>query len=215
MKDYQKKEIKYYIFANLLLLLYLVEFDLSMISINEIILRMINFGVISGFIGVLIFIVDSLFSSEFKTSLLYLWGNLPGCTVFSEIRKGDYDDIRFLKDDALKLYKDIYDNMPISKEELEKYENSCWYRIYNCYRDKEIVRMSNRDYLFCRDVFTTTLINLIVYVICLFALCLEFSRMYILYLIVMLVVTNISARIKAKKLIYHVIAIDIHTRIKL
>ena len=69
-----------------------------------------------------------------------------------------------------------------------------------------------RDYLLCRDLYISTIIIIICYVIS----CSILSVFYwniesVVYLICMLLVTNISAHIKGRRFAINVVAYDLHT----
>mgnify|MGYP005776032037 CR=1 FL=1 len=102
--------------------------------------------------------------------------------------------------------------MPTDKKEKYRYKNDQWYRIYHRYRDIPMIFVSNRDYLLCRDLYISTIIIFICYVIsCSFLSVFNWNIEAVLYLIFMILVTNISAHFKGKRFVINVLAYDLHT----
>ena len=134
---------------------------------------------------------------------------LPGEYIFTEIKKKN-KDIRFTTDMALQKYSHIYSEIPENLNERKKYENSQWYKIYNLYREIPMVFMSNRNYLLMRDMYVSTLVIVVLYFIsCFFFRWLTYEKLYIIYLLGILIITNVATHIKAKRFVYNVIALDI------
>ena len=188
---------------------FLLEMEIcSILNTGQIILLL---SLLSSTIYIFAFLADALFSSSIKMKMLYFWGHLPGETIFSTLEKNN-TDLRFSTEHLLEKYKKIYDGMPTDKQKKYRYENDHWYRIYNRYRDIPMIFVSNRDYLLCRDLYISTIIIVICYVIS----CSILSVFYwniesVVYLICMLLVTNISAHIKGRRFAMNVVAYDLHT----
>ena len=192
IKDYRDKELKLYALANILVIIY----------IEKIITILYIFVLLS----------DSLFSESMKNRIVYFWGHLPGETVFSRL-KNEVRDIRFTQQQVLEQYKNIYENMPNDCKSRYRYENSEWYAIYNKYRDNKMVYNSNRDYLICRDMATSTVVILLLYFI--FSVVLKlipFKLGCVIYLIVMFFVTNIATRTKGERMVNNVIICDLQKK---
>lgn len=215
IKDYREKELKMYIILNIvILIMQLGIFDIHNIMSSEdswivLFIRIIDSTLISSSIYVSAFLVDSLFDSALKYKLVYLFGHLPGETIFSSLKiKGD---IRFSNDKIFIRYKEIYDQLPTNMKERYKYENDKWYEIYSKHRDKQMILISNRDYLLCRDLYIMTLVILCSYiflVICFKQISLKWNG--ILYLVTMLIITNFATRVKGTRFVRNVIAYDIN-----
>ena len=112
-------------------------------------------------------------------------------------------------DDAKSKYTDIYETI---KGKPKKYDQTAlWYEIYNRNRDNTIVFGSNRDYLLLRDMHAQTIMLIIVYISLLHITdIISFSKEYIIYLTLMTILLNISARVQGKRLMYNVLSVDIN-----
>ena len=212
LKDYRDKELRYYLIANIGILLLLLDFfQLSHSESNmktlEIISNVLNLSILSSTIYVLTFIADSIFSSKLKDFLIF--NRIPGSKIFSKIQEGNYD-IRILKEDALRIYINIYNSLPEKKKERYNYENAEWYKIYNKYREVPMIFSSNRDALLCRDIYFSTIMIIIIYLTLTIAFeIITFDYRYIIYLITMLLISNIGTRIKRARFVSNVIVHDI------
>jgi hypothetical protein len=212
LKDYRNKELRYYIIANIAVLLLLLDFfHLSQarynINIIKLIFNFFKISIISSIIYVLSLIADSLFSAEFK--ILLICGRSPGEIIFTRIQNKNIDK-RFTSKDVQEIYSNIYKSKPKKKKDKYFYENTEWYKIYSKYRDVSIIMVSNRDFLLCRDIYFSTIISIIIY----FGLTLVIKVIvldwrYISYLLLMLIITNIGTRNKSNRLVNNVIALDI------
>ena len=120
-----------------------------------------------------------------------------------------FSDNRFTLDDAQKKYANIYETL---KGKSGKYDQTAlWYEIYNRNRDNTIVFGSNRDYLLLRDMHAQTIMLIIVYIsLSHITGIIDFSKEYILYLTLMTILLNISARVQGKRLMYNVLSVDIN-----
>lgn len=214
IKDYREKEQKMYIIANIFVLILLSDstdfrnFQTPWISAF---VKLVDISLLSSTIYIFAFLADALFSSSIKMKMLYFCGHLPGETIFSTLKRNN-TDLRFSTEHLLEKYKKIYDNMPTDKQKKYRYENDRWYSIYNRYRDIPMIFISNRDYLLSRDLYISTIVIFICYVIS----CSIFSVFCcnvksVVYLICMLLITNISARIKCRRFAMNVVACDLHT----
>lgn len=222
IKDYREKELKLYIIANVLLILAtsnIISYNQSTESIEyfKTIIEILNISLISGFISIIAFLSDSIYSNGMKSKLVNIFGLIkqPGEKVFSDIFKG-CKDIRIEKNDALNSYGNIksrIDELEGKSKEKRKYENSQWYKIYHKYRNEEMIFVSNRDYLLCRDIFISTVSIMILYIsFTLIFKIIKFSSIYFICLLVLLVISNISCHLKAKRMVFNVIAYDLSER---
>jgi hypothetical protein len=215
LKDYREKELKYYAVANILILLLLLgnlqfQVDITTINVFTTIINILEMAFISGTIFVFTFLSDSLFPSVLKEKLVFY--RVPGETIFSNLKE-KHTDKRFTWEQAKEIYKSVYDNLPENKKEQYIYENSEWYKIYNKHRDVMMIKISNRDFLVCRDIYFTTIITIILYfVLVLIFKVIIFDCKYIGYLMCMLFISNIGTRNKAKRFVYNVISYDITNR---
>ena len=132
----------------------------------------------------------------------------PGECIFSTIRENGKDD-RISKDDAIRIYKDIYENMPKEKSKRKKYENSNWYIIYSKYREEKMIQISNREYLMTRDFVFVTIALFIIYAILSILKFTIWNYKFAILLFLLTIINLISANIKAKRFAYNVIALDL------
>jgi hypothetical protein len=212
LKNYRNKELSYYIIANIAALLLLLDFfHFSQfednIQITEIISNILNVSIISSIIYVFTFIADGLFNSDIKIWLI--GGHSPGEKIFSKIQNGTFDK-RFTCEEAQKIYSKIYELLPKEKKDKFVYENAEWYKIYNKYREVKMIMVSNRDFLLCRDIYFSTIVNIIIYLGLTFIFkTIVFDWRYIVYLSVMLILSNFGTRNKGSRFVSNVIALDI------
>lgn len=209
LKSYRNSELKWYLLANVLLLL--------LSSSNNIIARLftaegVAWEVVSAFLQtallstfsyVIVFILDSLPPTELKDRVVFLWGKKPSHTVFTAIEKKCKDD-RF-------TYEQIKAKRPEAFQPCNaNNQTSLWYAIYSKHRDVSMIHASNRDYLLARDLCVQTIIMLLVYLfLCAISKELSYSLLYIGYLAVMYTITNLATRNKARRFVFNVLAYDI------
>jgi len=212
LKDYRDKELRYYLIANIAVLLLLLDFfhmsqSVSNIQISDLISTFFNASILSSTIYVLSFVADSLFSSRIKDLLIF--GHLPGEKIFSKIKDTTIDN-RFSSEDALKKYSQVYESMPKTKKDKYTYENVEWYKIYNKHREVTMIMLSNRDFLLCRDIYFSTIIIIIIYLfLSIIFKIIIFDLRYLCYLFVMLIISNIGTRNRAMRFVCNVITYDI------
>lgn len=211
LKEYRNNELKWFLVANVLLMLLSAKYFTleNNASFLQLVVNVTNVAVFSATVYVFTFIVDSIIPSNIKTHLIFLWKRKPSETIFTRIKENCKDD-RFTKDEALKRYANIYDR--ISKNNyLKKHQTSLWYEIYNRYRDNSMVRSSNMDYLLLRDLHSQLIVMLVAYlIITLLIKLFPFSWWYLFYLLAMLIILRIGAKIQGSRMVYTVIALDIN-----
>ena len=80
--------------------------------------QLITTTLVSGVIYLFTYLSDAIVSSYLKDKIIYLFGiiNKPGECIFSSIEKKSKDD-RIYKENAKKVYNDIYKNMPKNKKD--------------------------------------------------------------------------------------------------
>lgn len=213
IKEYREKEQKMYIIANIFVLILFSNIS-DVVSFQDerfdILIKLFDTALLSSIIYIFSFLTDSLFSSGLKMKLLYLTGHLPGETIFSKLKNRNRD-LRFSTGQLFEKYKEIYDSLPTDKKKKYQYENEHWYGIYNKHRDVSMIFVSNKDYLLCRDLYISTIIIFVCYAIsCSLIHVFEWNLGCIIYLIFMLLVTNISAHIKGRRFAINVLAYDLH-----
>ncbi len=210
IKDYKDKEINMYILGIVFLYIYISNsFNIN----NDKIMyfnQLITTTLASGIIYLFTYLSDAIVSSYFKDKIIYLFGiiNKPGECIFSTIREKGKDD-RISKDDAIRIYKDIYENMPKEKSKRKKYENSNWYIIYSKYREEKMIQISNREYLMTRDFVFVTIALFIIYAILSILKFTIWNYKFAILLFLLTIINLISANIKAKRFAYNVIALDL------
>ena len=217
LKNYRNKELRYYLIANIAVLLLLLDF-LNIHQLNScvqataLISTFLYISILSSAIFVLTFTADSIFSSKLKELLIGC--RLPGETIFTKMKTKNFDK-RFSRKDVLSIYSNIYNSFPNKKKDRYTYENNEWYKIYSKYRKVTMIAISNRDYLLCRDIYFSTIVVIIIYLILtlLFKI-ITFDCRYIGYLVTMLIISNIGTRIRGRRLACNVIAYDITNRYK-
>lgn len=214
IKDYREKELKMYVIACILLFISLTQnFIIYDIKSVELVSKILNISIISSSIYLISFVADSLFSSQFKEKLVYVFGicKKPGCEVFTSILKKNNDN-RISAIKANECYKDIYEKMPKEAEQKKDYQNNCWYTIYSSHRTVKMIEISHRDFLLCRDIYCMNYILIVFYVFGWVTGILEFSKYFLYFFGLMIFCTNIACRIKAKRFVWNVIAYDLSMR---
>lgn len=122
IKDYREKELRWYITANILILL-LLQGVFNIDSVNkenmefiELTLNLLSSAALSTVFFCFILVTDSIFSSKAKDVLLYFGlFHLPAEEIFSQIKTSSYDK-RFTKEQAFKKYQEIYKDIPTNKK---------------------------------------------------------------------------------------------------
>lgn len=211
LKDYRHQELKWFLLANVLLMLITSNvFTLQWATAQtmvESIGKVLNITVFSTTIYVYTFIFDSLIPSNLKSFLVYFCEKKPSATIFTEVAKKSRDD-RFTPERAKQKYESIYQKI-LDNPGCD--ETPFWYEIYNRHRDNPIVFGSNRDYLLLRDLNSQTLTLFLIYfvVVRIFGT-ISFSQEYVLYLVIMVVALNIGARVQGKRMVYTVLSVDLN-----
>ena len=218
LKDYREKELTLFIIANTLLFLVVHQFikvDASeLLNATEVLSKIFTSVILSVTAFGFIIVIECLFTSGTKEKLLYLFGffgllNFPGCTIFTKIRNKNNDN-RFSYQSLIAKYPTLYEKLPEDKKERLRYENEKWYAIYSQNRDISMIHNSQRDWLLCRDIYVTTLVIIVTYVILLLMSFIEFYCQYLLFLVATAIITNFGANRKAVRFAYNVIAYDVN-----
>ncbi|MGN0149459.1 MAG: hypothetical protein ACI4C7_04330 [Clostridia bacterium] len=216
LKDYRRKEIPMLVLGNILVLLYSLKvFDIAMINKDNVewinlILTILNSTILSSVLYIFTIILDGIFSDKIKYRLVYLFlGKLPGETVFSDIKRNN-KDIRFSYNDLKELHPEIYNNMPDNLSLRCEYENNEWYKLLKKHKAEDMVFQSHRESLMFRDMYCSNILFLVVYLSfsALFKV-VEMNWNYVMFLLSLIILLNISARNKIKRFVYNVIASEI------
>lgn len=218
MKNYRDNELKSYVIATILMYFITTNgisgiLNKDDISILQFIINLLNVAIISSSIYAFVFVLDSVYGSDLKRTLVFLFTDEPGQTIFDSI-KTKKSDIRFSNIDVENYYKDIFAQMPEDKKGRKIYQNQQWYHIYHQYRDIEMVTTSAKDFRLCRDIFISTINIFLIYItLCIISEIVLFNIYYIGFLIIMIIISNIATRNKGKRWVYNVIAHDISEKI--
>lgn len=213
LKSYRDNEIKWYIFTYLLIAVgvYGTNFFQSPISTDA-----CKFGdlvitaTFSGAICTLAFVMDSLFSSKLKETLVFFGKmKVPGASVFSRIKNGKLKDNRFTNAEASQKYRVVIENIP--ENNAENFENAQWYKLYNKCKEQGAVVSTHRDFLLCRDLYITTISIFLLSIIGMISQLIKFSWILLIYLGAMLILTNLATHNKAHRFVNTVVAIDMAT----
>ena len=216
MKDYRQSELKMYCVALILIYFLISGRDVAFMEAMqgqgtlELVMGLLDCAVVSSAIYIFIYVLDSAYGGDLKWRLVYLFCPKPGEEIFTCI-SGRKDDTRFSQKDVQAFYGDILAAAGrLSKEERRSYENQQWYQIYHQYRDVEMVETVATDSRLCRDIFVATINTILLYLILsLWAKVMIWDCRYLLFLLCVLVLSNIAARRKGKKWVYNVIAYDL------
>lgn len=213
MKKYRNNELNSYIIVAILAY-FIANGGLNKFagdeseSIIQLIINILNILIVIVSIYTFVCILDSVYSGPMKKKLVFLASPEPGEIIFDYILKRK--DRRFSRDDILTCYHDIYEGMPADKEDRRYYQNQQWYRIYHKYKKVDMVASTGKDFRLCRDIYIATINVLVVYlVLCMITNMISLNVQYILFLIVMMIVSNIAARNKGLKWVYNSLAHDI------
>lgn len=216
MKDYREKELKWYIFAYLFLMIGISSPGLISSGSDDwfsSIEKLLSSSLFAGVICTLAFVFDCLYTAELKDLLLSLgFIALPGKTVFTRISKGKINDMRFDIKKAQEKYKDIISDLPSNKKEKKRGENTKWYSLSRIHEDDPRVKTAHRDYLLTRDLYTTTITMFVLTAAGMGFRVVEFSWIPVGYLIAMLILTNVAAHFRAHRFVNSVIAVDMNPK---
>lgn len=144
----------------------------------------------------------------------------PGCRVFDKIASGEADDYRFELDKARELYVvQIETAKAKQRGDSARYQNGEWYKLYRKHSSSTSVQSNNIEHLYSRDVYTLSVMTLLLCLLCNVA-CLVVQRSPLISPVSMVCIGIIgvlcwfSAIEKARRLVFTVIACDIAERTK-
>ena len=174
IKDYRENELKQYVVATSLLFLLLHGFiDFSNPQNIDYIKGIVSFigtSILTSVIYIFTLVIDGVMDDKLKNVIVNLWFmKLPGEYIFTEI-KAKNKDIRFTTEEALQRFSAIYSNIPTNDRKKRIYENSQWYKIYSKHRENPVIFISNRNYLLMRDMYISTFVILMLYIMASFLL---------------------------------------------
>lgn len=99
LKEYRDKELKWFLFANILLMIIssgLLVFGETIDSWIKGVSSVLNVTVFSSAIYILTFVFDSVVPSRVKVFLVFLWRKQPSATIFTDLeRKFSNDGYRY------------------------------------------------------------------------------------------------------------------------
>lgn len=217
VKDYIDKELNKFVLANIIVVLFLAgQLDLlsDTKSISVFGISLANLGIVASPMYVYIFVLNYVYSPETKDKIVFWWGRMPGCTIFTDIRQGSIHDPRFTQETIIEKYKDIYNKITqyvydgkIDKAHL--YENESWYKIYSKYKNKGAVSDALCGQLLCRDMCVATFSMLMMLFVAWFlGYGYIFNYKCVIFLVVVYSISNAAARFRASRLVLNVIALD-------
>ena len=221
VRDYQSKELEYFVLSNVIMILLFCK----VISIKELIS---GNNMIGGVLGMLlssavygsvlymaICVIDTIIPISWKEKLVFWNEALPGEIVFSEIDADRCKDRRFLRNEAVKAYADIYSDFPEGEEEKKHYENAKWYALFKLHEDRRSIKSANRDYLMCRDMSCASVVLFGLYLLAVLMIAeIVFDIRAVLVIIGEYILLNIACRNKATRLVNSVIANDLAVKEK-
>lgn len=218
IKDYRGNELKYFVIANIFALLYLGKvINLQLVTsegtYSNLIVTVINSALFSGIVYILVLISDAIVPTRIKNAIVYWFFPLPGQVAFSKWKQRCQDE-RITQKDFLKYYEKVYENMP-SKKSTRQYENTEWYKLYTKYDKEDKVLSSHRDYLMFRDMTTSTVVMLILYIV--IGSIVDFvpvCKNGIIYLLAMYAIVNVATQSRGKRFVNNVFTCDIYVKNK-
>lgn len=212
IKNYKSKELLWFIIGQIFTVIVFQTPEILNFNFTEwqiAMVKIVTSTVFSSVIGVYSFVFDAMFSDELKYKMLYFGMIRPGEIIFSKIRD-NHKDFRYTKEKAMEKYKEIYDGMPNLKSVQKAYENDNWYQIYRRHSNEPMVYYAHRDYLFCRDIYFSTIIIVAFYVLLTYLLSsVTLSWRLLLFELVLLIASNIATRKRAERFVDNVIAYDL------
>ena len=216
LDNYRQNEVKMFVVANLLMVLLTTNFfdsfglnksDINFVYACSQILKLCSIPTI---IYIYVFIAVSCIPTQLKIKLSLFFCNPPGFSVFTDIKRRDLD-IRFTSNQAREKYKSIYTKIQEIQDvnELEKFENSCWYKIYQQYRTIPKIYYAQRDFLICRDITLTALIMFFNILISSQIFEIQNVKISLFIMIFEYIAGCFATMFNAKRFVYGVIAEDI------
>ena len=218
VKDYLDKELNRFVLANVIILLLLAG-QLDVLSNAKTILvfgiNLTSIIAVASPLYIYVFFFNYIYSPKLKTRLIFWWNDMPGCTIFSDILMGKIKDSRFTQAEAVEKYDAIYIKISEYKNgdeanQIRNYENASWYKIYQRYKNEKAVLDALRGQLLCRDACVATFSMLVMLGLLWFI-----GYGYYLnckcgiFLVLVYLFSNLAARLRAKRLVLTVIALDI------
>lgn len=216
LKDYREKELKAFVFGNILLILlgtgliYKIVEPLEIDSIWKAIAELFGSSILSAIIYIFVFVLDTIVTSDFKYRVAWPIAGLPGNRIFTEIRENNRDD-RFTTELALEAYSSVYKMIDAEKDRKKcaKIQNSNWYKLYQKYESVAQVAISQRDFLLCRDMMVMMIWIIIGFMFLSCYLGQGVSCKLVTVLIIEFLALWRATRVKGRRFAYNVIAKDL------
>lgn len=220
MKDYRKEELKAYVIANIILMIWLSGILNEILNLfndysNSFIETIVTPALLSSMICIYIFIIDSIIPANWKEAIIFLIKKRPGETIFTKMKDKSFYDARFTRESAISKYQAIYDEIDkeTDKKKKRNIENSKWYQIYLKYQENGSVSGSQRDFLLTRDLCITSIILLLGFIfVCLMYKSITNKPIIYIIIIAEIVFTWIATQVKAYRFVTNVIARDIYNK---
>ena len=215
IKDYRDKELRIFVFGNILLILLGTGFVQSITqllgedNVWKAVAGLFDSSILSAVLYIYIFILDSIIPGEFKDKIIWPIRRLPGNWIFMDIKNNNKDE-RFTTEMALKMYSDLYQQIEVEKDKKKraKIQNEFWYKLYQKYESRAQVFVSQRDFLLCRDM-AVLMVWVFVGAVALSLYRGGISCKLWSVLVVEFFVIWIAARVKGERFAYNVIAKDL------
>lgn len=216
-KSYRNNELKYYVFANVVVWFFLRNGDgiwlriIEEISYLENINKILELSLVSVVTYIIIFVFDSLIPGNVKWKMAYWILPEPSEIVFEDLRKKDNDE-RFTYEQLQKKCRKIYKNIDECADEKKKYRVSKnkWYSLYLKYEKEDKIKSSKRDYIITRDLYISTIVILM---ICL-VMYLKFStnlipNSFLCIVLLEMILLKIAVRLRGIRLCRNVLALHV------
>ena len=216
LKDYREKELKTFLFGNVLLVLLGTGFIQNIVeplgadNVWKALAELFGSSVCLTIIYIFAFVLDSIIPGRIKERIIWPVCGLPGRRIFTDIRDKNRDD-RFILEDALQAYEKVYKEIDKNndKEQCGNIQNAAWYKIYQKYETHAQVYVSHRDFLLCRDM-ATLVVWVFVGTLLLYGYTgKDISSKLIIFMVVEFIILWIAAKVKGKSFVYNVIAKDL------
>ncbi len=220
-KNYRKYELKYFVFANIVLLYFLKQGNKNVAAIFEQadylenINKILCFSIVSVVTYIIIFVFDSLIPGNIKWRMVYWVLPKPSESVFYTLSKNDKED-RFLLDELKTKCEKIYDKLDHcdDKEMKKRISKIEWYNLYLKYENEEKIKSAKRDYVITRDLYVSTAVILILSIA---SLCYSkelIPKAYFIALIIEFCVLKRATRVRGERLCGNVIALYVRRKKK-
>ncbi|WP_282801731.1 hypothetical protein [Secundilactobacillus kimchicus] len=209
MKDYRRNDLSLYLLA-LLAMIFINSFDwqsIETISWQVLLVKGSYSTVSMGISYVLVFVLTSLIPSDFKMMVLFGGrGRVPGNVVISKIISNRWHDLRLNSDEAVKVLKDKFPDTQ---------GNDQWYKLYVFVKDEPAVWLSNKDFLFSRDLAIITGEVFILYTLAVWPLRILSCNLYLsLALLLLTILSVFMVHVLGKRFVLNVVVLYLREKEK-